>query len=67
MNSPKSENLLKTPISYKYITKIPKNKNTIENFSLTNQHMQEIYKINTTTPLIYTKIIKYFTYIILEK
>ena len=30
------------------------------NLLLENQHIQEIYKINTTTPLMYTKITKYF-------
>jgi len=52
MNSPISENFLKTPISKIIIKKNPKNKKNLENFSLKNQHIQEIYNIKTTTPLI---------------
>jgi hypothetical protein len=52
INSPISENLLYKPESYIKNKKIPNNKKIPENFSLTNQHIQEIYKIKTTIPLI---------------
>ncbi len=67
INSPTSENLLKIPESKIIKIKKPKTIKTEENFSLKNQHIQEIYNIKTITPLIYTKITKYFKYIILAK
>jgi hypothetical protein len=64
--SPTSENLINNPKSNMYIEKILKHKNTRENLSFIFQHIHEIYKIKTTIPLMYTKIIKYFKYKILN-
>lgn len=51
-NSPISENFNTTPKS-KIITLVtPKIKKRKENDDCTFQHIHEIYKINTTTPLI---------------
>lgn len=54
------------PLSNITILKITNNKNIFLNESETFQHIQEIYKINTTTPLMYTKTTTYFKNKILD-
>jgi hypothetical protein len=65
-NSLISENFITNPESNMKIEKKEKSKKNLLKLKLEFQHRQEMYKINTTTPLIYTKIIKYLRYTILN-